>query len=98
MYFTLGVSGGTAERCTALTERALAVDPSVMPMPGPASVAWRAPDGRAALLHWGGADAGSGSGSGSGLGGASRAGTIWAGPQEPGGGRTAVVARTSVTR
>jgi len=111
MFFTLAVSARTAEGCTALTDRALAVDPSVMPMPGPASVAWRSPDGRAALLHWG--DAGSGlgpglgldSGLGSGSGGAavtSRAGTISAGPGAGGphaqAGRTPVVARTSVTR
>jgi hypothetical protein len=101
MYFTLGVSAATAEGCTALTDRALAVDASVMPMPGPASVAWRAPDGRAALLHWGDAGSGSGLGPGAGpvvgeAGGASRAGTIWAG--EPRGGRMPIFARTSVTR
>ncbi|HXT88044.1 MAG TPA: asparagine synthase-related protein, partial [Trebonia sp.] len=98
-------SAGTAERCAALTDLALAVDPSVMPMPGPAAVAWRSADGRAALLHWG--DPGSGSGSGSspvsGLSeaaGTSRAGTIRAG--EPRASRipivAPIVARTSVTR
>ena len=105
MFFTLAVSARTPEGCTALTERALAVDPSVMPMPGPASVAWRSADGRAALLHWGDAGADTGPGPGPGSGGAagtSRAGTIWARPQagEPHAqaGRTQVVARTSVTR
>jgi hypothetical protein len=55
MFFTLGVSAATPEGCAALTGRALAVDPSVMPVPGPAGVAWRSPDGRAALLRWGAA-------------------------------------------
>ena len=100
MYFTLGVSAGTAQGCTALTDRALAVDPSLMPMPGPASVAWRSPDGRAALLRWGDPGPASGfvagPGSGSGAAGTSRAGTIWAG--EPRADRTPVVVRTSVTR
>ena len=53
MFFTLAVSAATAEGCTALTGRALDVDPFVMPVPGPAVVAWRSADGRAALLHWG---------------------------------------------
>ena len=53
MFFTLAVSAATAGGCAALTDRALAVDPAVMPIPGPAVVAWRSPDGRAALLHWG---------------------------------------------
>ncbi len=92
MYFTLGVSARTPEACAALTERALAVDPSVMPMPGPAAVAWRSADGRAALLHWGGPG---GPGGNTGV---SRAGTIWAGTEEARDGRAPVVARTSVTR
>jgi Asparagine synthase len=87
VFFTLAVSAATAEGCAALTERALAVDLSEMPAPGPASVAWRSADARAALLHWG--DAG-------GSAGASHAGTIWA--QAPGGGPAAVYARTAVTR
>ena len=44
MFFTLGVSAATPEGCAALTGRALAVDPSVMPVPGPAEVAWRSPE------------------------------------------------------
>ena len=70
MLFTLGVSAVSRERCAELTDRALAADPSVMPVPGPAEVAWRSPDGRAALLRWGGA-AGTGLGgdAGTGLGG-----------------------------
>jgi hypothetical protein len=103
VYFTLGVSAATPEGCAALTERALAVDPSVMPVPGPAEVAWRSPDGRAALLHWGPAaeaDRGFPAGTrfGAGPTRASHAGTIWAGTAEPGGGSVPVYARTSVTR
>ena len=100
MFFTLAVSAATAEGCAALTGRALDVDPSVMPVPGPATVAWRSADGRAALLHWGGAAGGTpGSGSaGSGTACASHAGTILAGASAPGGDRDAVYARTSVTR
>ena len=88
MYFTLAVSAATAESCAALTDRALAVDPSVMPVPGPAEVAWRSPDGRAALLRWGSA--------GGATAGTSHAGTIWAGAPGRDGGP--VGARTSVTR
>jgi hypothetical protein len=113
MFFTLGVSAASPERCAELTGRALAADPSVMPVPGPAEVAWRSPDGRAALLRWGGApetglggahETGLGTGAETGLGagaetaGASRAGTIWAGTPEPRGGRVPLCARTSVTR
>ena len=103
MYFTLGVSAATPERCAALTERALAVDPSVMPIPGPGEVAWRSPDGRAALLRWGAAETGQGStaetdpGAGTERAGASCAGTIRAGTPEPPGG-VPLCARTSVTR
>jgi hypothetical protein len=53
MFFTLAVSAATPEACAALTDRALIADPAVMPIPGPAVVAWRSPDRRAALLHWG---------------------------------------------
>jgi hypothetical protein len=88
MFFTLAVSAATPEGCAALTERALAVDPSVMPIPGPVWVTWRSPDGRAALLHWGTA--------GDGAAGTSHAGTIWAGT--PGSDGVPVCARTSVTR
>jgi hypothetical protein len=88
MFFTLAVSAATPEGCGALTERALAVDPSVMPIPGPAEVAWRSPDGRTALLNWGAA--------GDGTSGTSHAGTIWTGT--PGSEGVPVCARTSVTR
>ncbi len=54
MYFTLAVSAVSAARCAALTEAARDADPRVMPIPGPGRVAWRAPDDRAAVLHWGG--------------------------------------------
>jgi len=94
-YFTLGISAVTPERCAALTDRALAVDPAVMPVPGPAEVAWRSPDGRAALLRWGCAPALTGTAEPAD---ASRAGTIWAGAAEPGSDRAPVCARTSVTR
>jgi hypothetical protein len=107
MYFTLGVSAATPEGCAALTERALAVDPSVLPVPGPAAVGWRSPDGRAALLHWGEAAGQAGVAEFTGgaevrgsapAGAVSRAGTIWAGTGAPGGDPAAVCARTSVTR
>jgi hypothetical protein len=102
VFFTLAVSAATAEGCAALTGRALDVDPSVMPVPGPATVAWRSGDGRAALLHWGGAGNGAVSSGAAEPGArrdaaaASHAGTIWAGM--PGDEPSAVYARTSVTR
>ena len=95
MFFTLAVSAATHEGCAALTGRALDVDPSVMPVPGPAAVAWRSADGRSALLHWGSAPDGAG---GSGAACASRAGTIWAGTPAPDGDSDVVHTRTSVTR
>jgi hypothetical protein len=110
VYFTLAVSAATAEACAALTDRARITDPALMPVPGPATVVWQAPDGRAAMLRWGG-------GPGDGPGGealpgagptvpradpappaASHAGTIWAGSPTPGSGRAPVYARTSLTR
>src|SRR5579863_8655549 len=97
MFFTLAVSAASPRLCGELTDRAQIADPAVMPIPGPAVVAWRSPDGRAALLHWGGPvvtgepTAGAGTVT-------SRAGTIWAEPPTPGSGRAPVVARTSVTR
>jgi Asparagine synthase len=91
MFFTLGVSAASAERCAELTSRALAADPSVMPVPGPAAVAWRSPDGRAAILHWGVGAERTGDGAA-----ASHAGTIWAGSAGPRG--VPLCARTSVTR
>jgi asparagine synthase len=88
MFFTLAVSAATPEGCAELAGRALAVDPSVMPVPGPAEVEWRSSDGRAAVLRWGSSEGGTA--------GTSHAGTIWAGA--PGSDRAAVYARTSVTR
>jgi hypothetical protein len=69
-----------------------------MPVPGPAGVAWRSPDGRAALLRWGaageqGPDEGARAAAA-----ASRAGTIWAGAPDSRGGSVPLCARTSVTR
>ena len=69
MYFTLAVCAATPEACAALTGAAERTDPRVMPIPGPARLAWRAPGGRAAMLHWGDAPSF----------GTSHAGTIWAG-------------------
>jgi hypothetical protein len=43
MYFTLAVSAATRQACAALAEAAERADPRVMPIPGPARVAWRAP-------------------------------------------------------
>ena len=60
VYFTLAVSAATAETCAALADTAVRTDPRVMPIPGPARVGWRAPDGRAAILHWGEGHADSG--------------------------------------
>ena len=84
MYFTLAVSAATPQACAALVEAAERADPRVMPIPGPARVAWRAPGGCAAVLHWGhpGQDHGAGT---------SHAGTIWAVG-------TTVHARTALTR
>ena len=105
MFFTLAVSAASPRLCAELADRARVAAPAVMPIPGPAVVAWRSPDGRAALLHWGGGSGGpSGGPSGGGSGGVedakatSHAGTIWAEPPTPGSGRAPVLARTSVTR
>ncbi len=97
MFFTLGVSAATPEGCAALADRGLAVDPSVMPVPGPAGVAWRSPDGRAVLLRWGDA-AETAPGGAAGAAGASRAGTIWAEAADSPDGLVSLCARTSVTR
>ncbi len=53
MYFTLAISAATHETCAGLVGAATATDPRVMPVPGPPSVTWRAPDERAALVCWG---------------------------------------------
>ena len=53
MYFTLAVSAATRQACAGLIAAALGTDPRVLPIPGPAVVAWRAPDERAAVLRWG---------------------------------------------
>jgi hypothetical protein len=108
-FFTLAVSASSPRLCAELADRARVADPAVMPIPGPAVVAWRSPDGRAALLHWGGPP-GAGEAASAGEPGSagepesaealmtSRAGTIWADSATPGSGRALVVARTSVTR
>jgi Asparagine synthase len=73
MYFTLAVSAATRQACAALAGAAERTDPRVMPLPGPARVAWRAPGGCAAVLHWG-----SGHPRNDHSAGTSHAGTIWA--------------------
>jgi hypothetical protein len=95
MYFTLAVSAATAAMGAALADRARIADPAVMPIPGPATIAWRSPDGRAMLLHWGRSEAGD---PGDHALATSHAGTIWTGTPTPGSGRAPVYARTSVTR
>ena len=81
MYFTLALSAATREQCTALVDRAQATEPRVMPIPGPATLAWRSADGLTALLHWGRPDEGPGAGrAGKDNPLASRAGTIWVEP------------------
>jgi hypothetical protein len=97
MFFTLAVSAGTPGRCTELTERAAAAEPSLLPVPGPVVTAWRSPDGCAALLHWGSPEGRSARAEG-GLRASSRAGTIWAGEPGAAGSPGAVCAQTSVTR
>jgi hypothetical protein len=97
------VSAATPRLCAELADRARIADPAVMPIPGPAAVAWRSPDGRAALLRWGGPPGAAESASASASASAeatvaSQAGTIWAESSTPGSGRAPVVARTSVTR
>jgi hypothetical protein len=100
VYFTLAVSAGSALQCTALTDRALATDPRVMPIPGPPSVGWRSPDGRVAVVHWGQQPAGSASNPQAGTlqvdAPSSRAGTIWVDPSDGLG--APLRARTSLTR
>ncbi|MGH3255638.1 MAG: asparagine synthase-related protein [Streptosporangiaceae bacterium] len=83
-YFTLAISAATRQGCAGLIAAALGTDPRVLPIPGPAAVAWRAPDERAAVLTWGlRADHGPAV--------ASHEGTIWAGAE-------AVHARTGPAR
>ena len=53
MYFTLAISAATREGCAGLVAAALGTDPRVLPVPGPAAVAWRSADERAAVLLWG---------------------------------------------
>jgi len=56
VFFTLAISAGSALQCAALAERARSADPRVMPIPGPATVMWKSPDGRVAMLRWGSDD------------------------------------------
>ncbi|HXO24853.1 MAG TPA: hypothetical protein VN870_09735, partial [Streptosporangiaceae bacterium] len=60
MFFTLAISAATRERCAALVSAAASTDPRVMPIPGPPDVAWRASDGRGAVLCWPGGERGTG--------------------------------------
>ena len=57
MYFTLAVSASTSDRCAELIKAAEGTDPRLMPIAGAARVAWRAPDGRSAIVRWGGSQA-----------------------------------------
>jgi len=82
MYFTLAISAATRETCAALADAAIGTDPRVMPIPGPPAIRWHAPDERAALLCWPGADEPEPQ---------SFPGTIWADS-------TGLHARTGVTR
>jgi hypothetical protein len=94
MYFTLAVSAATTAGCAALVCAAQGIDPRIMPVPGPALVAWSAPDGRAAVLHWG--RPGSDGARPNDRVAASQAGTIW---PEPAADDTATVcARTGLVR
>ena len=103
-YFTLAVSAATPAMCEVLADLARIADPAVMPIPGPAAIAWRSPDGRAALVHWGRhgpgdpGDPGDPADPGEPVTAASQAETIWTGTPTPGSGRAAVYARTSITR
>jgi hypothetical protein len=89
MFFTLAVSARDPGRCAALTLLACGIDARAMPIPGPALVVWRAPDGRAAMIRWGRPE-----GMVTGPPPASHAGTIWV----PGDMPPAVLARTGITR
>jgi hypothetical protein len=53
VFFTLAISAGSALKCAALAERARSADPRVMPVPGPATIEWKSPDERVAVLRWG---------------------------------------------
>ena len=53
MYFTLAISASSAPACATLTRAALDTDYRVMPIPGPARLAWQSPDDQAALICWG---------------------------------------------
>jgi hypothetical protein len=86
MYFTLAISAATRHRCAALVRVAQGTDPRVLPVPGPARVAWRAPDERTAVLHWGPEGAYDRAGM-------SHAGTIWISPAPAG-----LRARTGLAR
>ena len=78
MYFTLAISAVTSEACAALVTAAQRADPRAMPIPGPARLAWRSPDERAAVLHWGAAH-GDAAEREAHRAAASHAGTIWIG-------------------
>ena len=108
MYFTLGVSAASQERCAALTGRARIADPALLPVPGPPEVAWQSPDGRAALLRWGSPETSSkitltpsatqATSADCAPSAISQAGTIWPGTPTSGSGRAPVYARTTATR
>jgi Asparagine synthase len=76
MYFTLAISAATRQACADLVTVALSTDPRVLPIPGPAVVAWRAPGERAAVLRWGLPAGPSGTADGNAAA-VSHAGTVW---------------------
>jgi len=102
MYFTLAVSAPDPAACADLTQRACGTDPRVMPIPGPARVAWRAESGLAAVIRWGrgqpelGTSLGVPESTDPGIPATPRshAGTIWASDEGTG----TVFARTAITR
>jgi hypothetical protein len=51
MGFWIGISTASAQACADLVCSALDTDPRVMPVPGPARLAWARP--RSAMLYWG---------------------------------------------
>ena len=53
MFFTLAVSAATPERLRGADRPRAGRGPVRDADSRPAEVAWRSPDGRAALLHWG---------------------------------------------
>jgi hypothetical protein len=77
--------GGPGGPSPGLVAAARGTDPRVMPIPGPARLAWQPGDERTAVLHWGSAGPVTGA--------ASHAGTIWIDPDP-----AVLCARTGLAR